>query len=324
MAGVKPRPELVRVEAPARLHIGFLDLNGDLGRKFGSIGFAIDRPAVSLRLSRATVPSVSGAEVARAAKYLATAKALYGVSSPYELVVAGTILPHAGFGSGTQLALAIAAAVAALEELPFDAAEVANTFERGARSGIGVAAFAQGGFVVDGGRGKAEHSPPLISRIAIPKDWRVVLVLDDGLDGVSGEAEIQAFRALPPFPVAEAGHLCRLVLMRMLPALAEGDLDTFGSAVTEIQERVGDHFAPAQGGGRFTSPLVAEAIATMKSLGVAGVGQSSWGPTGFGIVGSEAEAERVVAALAMKNRSPERLKFVVARGRNQGARVTVD
>ncbi|MFD0935973.1 GHMP kinase, partial [Methylobacterium trifolii] len=38
----------VEVEAPARLHFGFLDLHGGLGRRFGSIGLAIDAPAVRL------------------------------------------------------------------------------------------------------------------------------------------------------------------------------------------------------------------------------------------------------------------------------------
>jgi len=34
----------IRVTAPARLHLGFLDLNGAIGRRFGSIGLAIDKP----------------------------------------------------------------------------------------------------------------------------------------------------------------------------------------------------------------------------------------------------------------------------------------
>lgn len=323
MAGEEPRPVEVRVEAPARLHIGFLDLNGDLGRKFGSIGLAIDRPAVQLRLRRASIPSVSGAEVQRAARYLKGAKDLFGIAEAYELIVAGAIPAHAGFGSGTQLALAVSAAVARIEGRHFDPVAHAETFERGARSGIGVAAFASGGFVVDGGRGPGDRAPPVVSRLDFPADWRIVLVIDTGVDGVHGEAETQAFRDLPAFPAATAGHLCRLVLMRMLPALAEHDLDSFGRAVTEVQERVGDHFAPAQGGGRFASPAVAEAIEAMKALGVAGVGQSSWGPTGFGVVGSQAEAERVVAALALKNRMPDRLNFVIATGRNHGVRITV-
>ena len=32
----------VQVTTAARLHLGFLDLAGDLGRRFGSIGLAID------------------------------------------------------------------------------------------------------------------------------------------------------------------------------------------------------------------------------------------------------------------------------------------
>ena len=32
----------VDVSAPARLHLGFLDLGGGLGRRFGSLGVAID------------------------------------------------------------------------------------------------------------------------------------------------------------------------------------------------------------------------------------------------------------------------------------------
>ncbi len=41
---LRAHPGAVRVIAPARLHLGFLDLNGGLGRLFGSIGLAIDTP----------------------------------------------------------------------------------------------------------------------------------------------------------------------------------------------------------------------------------------------------------------------------------------
>ena len=32
----------ILITSPARLHLGFMDLNGSLGRKFGSVGLAID------------------------------------------------------------------------------------------------------------------------------------------------------------------------------------------------------------------------------------------------------------------------------------------
>jgi beta-ribofuranosylaminobenzene 5'-phosphate synthase len=43
----------VRVVAPARLHLGFLDLHGGLGRKFGSLGVTLDEPRTALTVRRA-------------------------------------------------------------------------------------------------------------------------------------------------------------------------------------------------------------------------------------------------------------------------------
>ncbi|TPQ51217.1 hypothetical protein C2U72_09410 [Prosthecomicrobium hirschii] len=319
MVSVQTRPGLVRVTAPARLHIGFLDLNGDLGRRFGSIGLAVDRPCAMIRIARAAVTAVSGAEVGRAHRYLVAACRALGVQPGHDLVIAGTMPAHAGFGSGTQLALAIAAGVARLDGLPFDAGAVAAELDRGARSGIGVAAFEGGGFVLDGGKGVGPAAPPIIARLPIPEAWRVVLVLDETAEGVHGDDERAAFRTLPTFPAADAAHLCRLVLMRMLPSLAEADIAGFGAAVTEIQARLGDHFAPAQGGGRFTSPRVAAALTALAEAGAAGYGQSSWGPTGFALFATQAAAEAAVAALALNDRIADGLNFLIVRGRNQGA-----
>ena len=145
-------------------------------------------------------------------------------------------------------------------------------------------------------------------------------MLDDALRGVHGAIETGAFRQLPPFPEAEAAHLCRLVLMRILPAAVEGDISTFGQGIGELQRRVGDHFAPFQG-GRYASAAVADALVEMEGLGVAGVGQSSWGPTGFGVVGSEREAQSLIRRLARPGGERGRLRFVIARGRNRGAEV---
>jgi predicted sugar kinase len=92
------------------------------------------------------------------------------------------------------------------------------------------------------------------------------------------------------------GEICRLVLTQALPAAAEADLPHFAAAITSVQERLGDYFAPAQG-GRFTSPRVTQALAALRRLGSPGVGQSSWGPTGFAFARDEAEAGRLRQAL---------------------------
>ncbi len=309
----------VRVRAPARLHLGFLDLDGALGRRFGSLGVAIDRPAVELGLSDAAGLEIEGIEPDRLRAYAEAAASFLGVPARGRLVLRSAIPAHAGFGSGTQLALAVAAGLARLHAATFDPDAAAAALDRGNRSGIGLASFLKGGLILDGGRGPDGTPPPTIARMKIPSQWRFLLVLDDAAEGIHGAEEAEAFRRLPPFPLADAAHLCHLTLMRILPAAATADLPAFGEGIAELQRRIGDHFAPAQG-GRFTSPRVVAVLAACEALGIVGVGQSSWGPTGFAIIGTPGEAERVVSALVARG-LPNGITLMIVRGRNAGARI---
>ena len=135
----------VTVKAPARLHLGFLDLNFGLGRKFGSMGLALNRPSTKLRLARADALSVSGPEGERVKRFLEALAAHFGRRPNYRVTVERAIPSHIGFGSGTQLALATGAAFAALEKLPMAARDIAKLLDRGNRSGIGVGVFDGGG-----------------------------------------------------------------------------------------------------------------------------------------------------------------------------------
>ncbi|TGD95343.1 beta-ribofuranosylaminobenzene 5'-phosphate synthase family protein [Methylobacterium nonmethylotrophicum] len=314
----------VRVRAPARLHFGFLDLHGGLGRRFGSIGLSLDAPAIDLTAARADSVTVTGtdlpglaAECERVRAYAAIAARHLGVPEAGAFHLAEAIPAHAGFGSGTQLALAVAAALAALHGAPFAPAAFADALDRGNRSGVGLAAFVTGGLIVDGGRDDGDAPPPVIARLPFPEPWRVVLILDAGRTGVHGSEERRAFRELPRFPAPEAAEICRTVLMQVLPALVTEDLDRFGSGITAVQRRIGDYFAPHQG-GRYASEKVAAALGSVEAAGIAGFGQSSWGPTGFALTGSDAQAQALVASL--RARHPD-LAYRIARGRNRGAEI---
>jgi beta-RFAP synthase len=177
--------------------------------------------------------------------------------------------------------------------------------------------FETGGLVVDGGRGGLDQPPPILARLAVPENWRLVLVFDERLRGVHGPDEAKAFRDLPPFPERAAARVCHLVLMQALPALAEADLPAFGAAVGEIQARLGEYFAPAQGGA-FTSPAVQDAVRYLADRGGHGPGQSSWGPTGFVFAPSQRAAEDLVGAFHRERRS-EGVRLAVVAARNQGA-----
>jgi beta-ribofuranosylaminobenzene 5'-phosphate synthase len=308
----------VRVAASARLHLGFLDLHGGLGRKFGGLGLAIDGPQTRLTLTRAEETSVEGPHADRAASLLEKARSAFAPDLKARLVIHEAIPAHAGLGSGTQLALAIAAALRRLEDVAGDAGADAAAMGRGARSGLGAGLFEQGGFVVDGGRTEGGPTPPVVARLAFPPEWRVLLVFDRAAEGVHGEREREAFAELPAFSEITAGQLCRCVLMQALPALIECDLLRFGAAIEHIQRAVGDYFAPAQGGGRFLSAAVEKTVAALVAQGAVGGGQTSWGPTGFAFAASEAEAERIAARVRPLAAG---LSVEVFRALDRGARI---
>jgi beta-ribofuranosylaminobenzene 5'-phosphate synthase len=319
----KPAPRnrvKVTVSIPARLHLGFLDLDGGLGRRFGSIGIAISDLKTRIAVAHAPAMRISGPGSDRVARYLDIMRRDLGLGDAYRIDILAAVPPHAGLGSGTQLALAVAAAVRRLHDLPLDVAADATRLERGARSGVGIGLFEHGGLVVDGGRGPTARPAPVIVHMPFPEDWRILVILDPSRQGKHGSDELAAFETLPRFPAATAAHLCRLALMKALPGLAERDLAAFGSAITEMQKLLGDHYAPAQGGARFMSPDVGAVIDALAGAGAVGIGQSSWGPTGFALAPTLADAERL-ASLARGHASARGLDIRICAGLNHGADV---
>jgi len=309
----------VRVAAPARLHLGFLDLHGGLGRKFGSLGVTLEEPRTVLTVRGADKLEVSGASGERARRIAMRLMDGMGLTGGFEIAIDEAIPEHAGLGSGTQLALALGAALARCAGQAADPRRIALLARRGARSGIGIGAFALGGVILDGGRAEEDDTPPpIVSRLDFPEPWRVLLIVDPKNGGLHGPAEYEAFRLLPQFPERLAADLSRLMLMQALPALAEADLPRFGEAVSELQRRVGDYFSPVQG-GRFSSPHVAAALAWLEAAGIAGFGQSSWGPTGFAFAASPAEGEALMAEA--ERRWGGSLRFRLVKGRNRGAEI---
>jgi len=265
-------------------------MGGHLGRRFGSVGVSLAQPSLQIEGCLAKETKVKGPDSARVEKILGQLECLFDFKHKVELQVLHAIPSHSGLGSGTQLALAVGSLVSHLHGTPLSARELATALDRGNRSGIGIGAFESGGFILDGGRGPQDEPPPVLARIAFPKAWRLLLLLDPRHQGLHGKAEAEAFKRLPVFSEALAARLCHITLMRALPAIAEAHLEPFGSAITELQETVGDHFAPAQG-GRFTSRTVTQALDYLGSIGAHCRGQSSWGPTGFVIAPNEETAQ---------------------------------
>jgi beta-ribofuranosylaminobenzene 5'-phosphate synthase len=315
-----PSPASVAVTVPARLHLGFLDLNGGLGRRFGSIGLAINGLKTSITFTAASQLRVTGPESERVRGYLQAMQRALDIETTCHVRIEEVVPAHAGLGSGTQIALAVAAGVRRFHGLPLDVRGDAVRLERGARSGVGIGLFDHGGLVVDGGRGPLTTAAPVVSRMPFPAHWRIMVVLDPHRQGVHGPDEREVFSKLSPSSDGEAAHLCRLVLMKALPALAECDIAGFGSAIKEMQVLLGDYFAAIQGGSRFSSPEVAAALAALEDEGAYGIGQSSWGPTGFAFAPSAEDANRLVESIYRHPRCRD-LDIRTVAGLNHGAHI---
>ena len=309
------------VVAPARLHLGFVDLCGNFGRRFGSIGLAIEGLPTRVRAAvaqRDVVEGVSGDIAARVQALIARLVERHAPGRALQVAVDAVAPTHAGLGSGTQLSLAVAHVVSRALGIAAPVRELAALTERGQRSGIGIAAFEGGGFVVDGGRGALSATPPLLARLRFPGAWRCVLLFDERIEGLSGQGERAAFATLPAMSEAAAAALARHVLVGLMPALVEADFAAFSHHVAAVQSANGDYFAPAQG-GRFTSARVGTLLAAVAhEFGFVGLGQSSWGPTGF-VFAPDAAAATAVATY-MDARKAEGLRCLIVTGNNLGAR----
>ncbi|BDZ73488.1 MAG: beta-hydroxylase [Methylophaga sp.] len=296
----------VTVQAPARLHLGFLDLNADIGRKFGSIGLAINSHHTIINISPAENFNIQGAYVTDNMRlkinqictlfYEKLGQHLPQANRSVAISVNSAIPEHSGLGSGTQLTLTLGVALAKFHGLSIDTPLLAKELGRGKRSGIGIATFDHGGFVIDGGLKPQQTVPPVLAQLNFPEKWKIVLVMDPNHQGIHGSAELQAFKQLPVFPQENARIISHMTLMQLLPALIEQSCDEFGKAVTDIQALIGDHFAQAQG-GRYTSKRVEACLLQAQKWGHTGIAQSSWGPTGCIFVESDAQAEQLIKQL---------------------------
>src|SRR5207248_2329016 len=103
------------------------------------------------------VDKAAGPDAARALEFARRFARHHGLDLRLHFCLHRSIPPHAGLGSGTQLALAVARAIAELCGLPTDVMSLAHAVDRGRRSGVGTWTFAYGGFVLEGGRAAGDR-----------------------------------------------------------------------------------------------------------------------------------------------------------------------
>ena len=316
----------ITVKTVSRLHFGFLDLTGDLGRLYGSIGIALENPKTVITITEAEELIIENGDREKILGFVEKFSKYYQIQPIVRIHLLESIPEHSGLGSGTQLALAVATALAKICNIDADVRELSSIMGRGKRSGIGIAGFQFGGFTIDAGR-KSIHlndldtPPKIIFRYNFPTDWCFVVVIPETEKGLFGKKEDIVMKYLkPPKKISE--EICRLTQIKLLPALVEKDIVEFGVALTEIDLRNGMYFEEVQGGiyrWKFTKDLMEFLLGS----GAYGVGQSSWGPTIYGLVDetrAQEVAQNMKEFLVRKNLSG---KVFVSRCSNKGREITI-
>jgi beta-ribofuranosylaminobenzene 5'-phosphate synthase len=314
-------PRFVRVAAPSRLHFGLWSLGTAAGRRFGGVGAMIEQPELRLSIEEAHDLQAAGKASERALEFAGRWAAFHRLELPRCRIDVQAMIPaHAGLGSGTQLALSVAAALNAYCRLPSQTPqELASSVGRGLRSAVGTYGFVFGGLVVEQGKLPDESISPLDCRIDLPEDWRFVLIRVRGLSGLAGHDEADAFNMLPEVPASVSEQLIAETRDRLVPAAATGDSELFAESLYRYGRRSGECFATRQG-GPYNGPRLTALVQRIVRLGHAGVGQSSWGPTIFVAEKSQQAAEQLLAELRAGSDSDE-LDLMISRPCNRGARI---
>ena len=309
--------QAVRVAASARLHLGFLNLNGGAHKRYGSIGVGITGFSTVVTAGRSDRVDVRGADEEYVAGISQAVLDHFRIDSGVRVEVEEYIPRHQGLGSGTQMALAVGAAITSLYGIHADVEQLAVATGRGGRSGVGLGVFRYGGFILDSGKSGARRPPTLIFRHNFPEQWQFVLVMDETLRGISGREEVEAFNSLPDMPAGTSAEICQQVLMEMLPGIMENDCGQFGAAVGRIQACVGEYFSAAQG-GMFASDNVRRTLELLLENNATGIGQTSWGPTGFAVFPDKLSAIQAMDNIAGPDR---RVQLRLAGAENRPARI---
>ncbi|MHC1635231.1 MAG: beta-ribofuranosylaminobenzene 5'-phosphate synthase family protein, partial [Candidatus Methanospirareceae archaeon] len=213
---------------------------------------------------------------------------------------------HVGLGSQTQLSLSVAKAIMVSEGKEYSTRELARIVERGGTSGIGVAAFDKGGFILDGGHvfGKDAKEgdvktdflpssaskvppPPVLFQHPLPEDWFFVVAIPDVKRGAHGAEEVEIFKKYCPIRGEEVEKICRIVLMRILPSVIEKDIETFAESLTMLQ-----YIGFKKKEVELQHDIIKQLFSFFENLSL-GYGMSSFGPTTYAVVKGEGKARKI-------------------------------
>jgi beta-ribofuranosylaminobenzene 5'-phosphate synthase len=322
----------VEIKTSARLHLGFYNYLTD-NIAYGSIGVAIDKPLIRIIVRRSNGLKVKNYTDTNVWDIIDNVVEKLGIDN-FELEIYSMIPRHVGLGSTTQLTLSIAYALNILYGLGYTVEELAVKTGRGFVSGIGLWVFKLGGLIIDSGRiissGKLKpprntnELPQLITRISVPRNWRFIVLIPKNIKGLHGRREEEILSKPKKIPAMTQYRIYKILLLKLIPSILRNEPESFGKALTEIQELTGKYFARYQGG--IYCCREAEIIANILTRHeVYGVGQSSWGPTIYGLIDTSRNTGKLLREIIrdVENNGVSLGKAFIAKPKNKGAIVSI-
>ena len=301
-----------------------IDMNAEIGRVDGGAGLTLSSPNIRVTAEEAEGVSIEGLQ-GFADRMKKAAEALLPEGKGIRINIEELIPAHVGFGSGTQSSLAAAAAVNELYGLGKSVRELAFAVKRGGTSGIGVTAFEKGGFIVDGGhrfKDKGVFMPSAASRVPpgpvlfredFP-EWDIVVAIPNE-KGMHDQEEIDIFKEFCPLPIEEVREIAHVVLMQMMPAVIEGDIENFGAAVNHVQ---------TVGFNKIESliwPEFVKDIASFMRSRSYGAGVSSFGPVVYSFVDNRSEGRQLQEEVQKLLDESVGGTVMLTRAKNSGAEI---
>ena len=210
-----------------------------------------------------------------------------------------------------------------MNDQDMSAPDIGQIVGRGGTSGIGVASFDHGGFIVDAGHIKTDKKsflpssaskaspPPILARYDFPEDWSIIMVIPNVQRKVFGDGEVDIFQKYCPIPLEDVRELIHVLFMQMMPAVLEEDLDQFGRSIDLVQNM---GFKKVE--LSLQNPFIRDLMDNLKSSGAAGVGMSSFGPTVYAVTDTNYKKIYRAAQNIMKDKEGE---IYLTKSQNYGA-----
>lgn len=293
-----------RIVAHSRLHFGLVEIRTGAPYCFGGVGMMVSFPSVCLEAHDRGVARGARVETPQVPEYWrdrfrsvfqSIQSSLPGLIDRC-VEVRWPILPepHIGFGSGTQFSCAVVRMLMKLAcESETSAREdwdvffrLMNQVGRGKRSQVGLRGFMDGGLIFDAGGGGERVTQAYV----FPDSWRVLALWEPEYAGDSGQAEQDLFNACSHRENPYRDEMIGLIQNGLLPGINSADWERFSSALGRYGECAGEVFRLVQG-DVYRSARIRFWVDKIRSLGVMGVGQSSWGPVVYAILPDSERAE---------------------------------